>query len=366
MFQTTERRLAMQPQGTKVDFTGQHIFVGLDIGKRAWKTTILTPELEHKTFTQPPRVDVLVNYVRRTFPGARVHCVYEAGFSGFWIHDALRQQGIDCMVVNPADVPTTNKEHVRKTDRVDARKLARHLRNGELSPIYVPSCSALEARSLVRMRWAFVKKQTRCKNQIKAMLDFYGIALPEDIAAKHWSRRFLQWIEQLTVFKPTGQYALRALLDELYHLRVTIAQLTKQIRLLAQKEPYQRLATYLLSIPGISVLAAMTLLTELIDLNRFTGLDRLASYCGLAPGEHSSGDVELITGLTPRRNALLRAILVECAWVAARRDPVLLATFSRLSKRMRKQKAIIRIARRLLNRVRYVLKHQCPYQMQQA
>lgn len=356
----------MQAQGTKVDFTGQHIFVGLDIGKRAWKTTILTPELEHKTFTQPPRVDVLVNYVRRTFPGAQVHCVYEAGFSGFWIHDALRQHGIDCMVVNPADVPTTNKEHLRKTDRVDARKLARHLRNGELSPIYVPDRIALEARSLVRMRWGFVKKQTRCKNQIKAMLSFYGIALPDDIATKHWSRRFLQWIKQLTVFDPNGQYALMALLNELHHLRATIAQLTKQIRLLGGKELYQSLVTCLLSIPGISLLAAMTLLTELIDINRFKGLDRLASYFGLAPGEHSSGEVELITGLTPRRNPLLRAVLVECAWVAVRRDTMLLAAFSKLSKRMCKQKAIIRIARKLLSRVRYVLKHQCPYQVQQA
>jgi transposase len=356
----------MQQQRTEVDFTGQDIFVGLDVSKRAWKTTILTEHLEHRTFSQPPRIDVLVNYVRRMFPGARYHCVYEAGFSGFWIHDALRQHGIDCMVVNPADVPTTNKEHVRKTDRVDARKLARHLRNGEFTPIYVPNRSALEARSLVRMRWCFVKKQTRCKNQIKAMLCFYGIALPEEMETKHWPKRFLQWIEQLSVLAPTGKHALMALLSELYHLRATIAQLTKQIRFLALQEPYQPLVTYLVSIPGISILAAMILLTELVDLNRFKGLDPLASYCGLTPGEHSSGDVELVTGLTPRRNPLLRAVLVECAWVAARKDPALLAAFNKLSKRMLKQEAIIRIARKLLNRVRYVLKHQQPYHIQQG
>lgn len=356
----------MQHQPTKVDFTGQHIFIGLDIGKRAWKTTILTAELEHTTFTQPPQVDVLVNYVHRTFPGAQIHCVYEAGFSGFWLHDALRQHGIDCIVVNPADVPTTNKEHVRKTDRVDARKLARQLRNGDLAPIYVPHRRDLEARSLVRMRWWFVKKQTRSKNQIKAMLCFYGITLPIDVGANHWSKPFLQWIEHLTVFDPQAQCALRALLDELYHLRTTIAQLTKHIRLLALKEPYQPLVSHLVSIPGISTLAAMVLLTELIDIHRFRGFDPLASYCGLAPGEHSSGDVELITGLTPRRNAMLRAILIECAWVAARKDPALLAAFNTLSKRMLKQKAIIRIARKLLNRIRYVLIHQQPYCIQNA
>jgi len=356
----------MQPQRTKVDFTGQHIFVGLDIGQRAWKTAILTAELEHKTFTQPPRVEVLVNYVYRTFPGAQVHCVYEAGFSGFWIHDALRQHGIDCIVVNPADVPTTNKEHVLKTDRVDARKLARQLRNGELTPIYVPPRNALEVRSVVRMRWSFVKKQTRCKNQIKALLSFYGIALPKEIQTQHWSRRFLAWVENIALLDPNGKHALLALVSELYHLRDIIAQLTKQIRQIAQDEPYQPLVAYLVSIPGISILAAMILLTELVDIHRFQNPDRLASYCGLTPGEHSSGDTELITGLTPRRNPLLRAVLVECAWVAVRRDPVLLAAFSTLSKRMLKQKAIIRIARKLLNRVRYVLKHQQPYQIQQG
>ena len=91
---------------TKLDFTGQHIYVGIDTGKKGWKVTILTEEFEHNTFTQPPEPDVLVGHLRRNFPGATYHCVYEAGYFGFWIHDALKQKGVDCMVVHPADVPT--------------------------------------------------------------------------------------------------------------------------------------------------------------------------------------------------------------------------------------------------------------------
>jgi transposase len=96
--------------------------------------------------------------LERTFPGATYHTVYETGFSGFWLHDKLREKGIDCMVFNPADVPTKDKERASKTDRVDCRKLARGLRNGEIKGIYVPSRVNVEDRSLVRTRQSMVRK----------------------------------------------------------------------------------------------------------------------------------------------------------------------------------------------------------------
>lgn len=129
----------MQNQCNKLNFTGQPIFIGLDIARKSWKTCILTRNLEHKTFTQPPSPEVLVRYLNRNFPGGEYFSVYEAGFSGFWIHDRLRKLGVHCLVVNPADVPSKQKEKVHKTDRIDARKLAQNLRNGQLEPIYVPS-----------------------------------------------------------------------------------------------------------------------------------------------------------------------------------------------------------------------------------
>ena len=90
-------------KNTRVDFRGQEIYVGLDTGKKSWKVCILTEELEHKTFSQPPQPGMLVSYLRRNFPGAKYRCVYEAGYFGFWIHDALRQHGVDCVMTYPAD-----------------------------------------------------------------------------------------------------------------------------------------------------------------------------------------------------------------------------------------------------------------------
>lgn len=352
----------MQRQDTKLDFSGQEIFIALDTGKKSWKTCIMTQELEHKTFTQPPEVGVLVNYLHRNFPGAQYRCVYEAGYAGFWIHDEIEKRGLDCMVVNPADVPTKHKERRYKTNGVDARKLCRSLRNGELTGIYVPTRDALEDRSLVRNRYCFVQKQTRCKNQIKSLLSFYGIILPEELAEAHWSRNFIAYLGQLSFQRLSGDLALKSLLQELLHLRQIIVGLTKQIRTLSTEERYRASVVYLRSVHGISTLSAMVLLTELIDIKRFRSLDHLANYCGLVPDERSTGEEQNILGITRRRNLHLRALLIECAWVAARKDPALLIAFNKLSTRMPKNKAIIRIARKLLSRIQFVLKNQQLYQ----
>lgn len=345
----------------KLDFTGQKIYVGMDVHKKSWSISIFTEQFEHKTFTQPPEVDVLVNYLRRNFPGASYNSVYEAGYSGFWIHDRLKEHEVNCLVVHPADVPTKDKERAGKTDRVDCRKLARSLRSGEIEGIYVPPRHHIEDRSLVRTRQSMVKKQTRCKNQIKSILCFYGIQIPEELAESHWSKQFINWIEQVRMEKASGNLTLKAHLDELNHIRKIIAELTKSIRSLAETEEYHENVRLLKTIPGISTLTAMILLTELHDINRFKSLDKLSSFVGLIPNTNSSGEKDIKTGMTKRHNSMLRVQLIESSWVAVRKDPALTMAFSKLTKRTTKTKAIVHIARKLLNRIRYVLKNQKEY-----
>jgi transposase len=347
----------------RLDFTGQPIFIGLDVHKKSWSVSIHSAVCEHKTFTQPPEVDILVNYLRRNFPGATYRSVYEAGYSGFWVHDQLVEKGVACTVANPADVPTKDKERRTKRDRIDCRKLARSLRAGEIEGIYVPCRKNLEDRSLVRTRQSMVRKQTRCKNQIKGILFFYGIPLPEDWAERRWSGPFVRWLETLPMERASGEVALRMHLDELKHLRQILARLDREIRLLAQTGEYGVQVRLLKTIPGISTLTAMILLTELQKISRFRSLDELASYVGLIPDTRSSGETEHTGELTKRRHAQLRASLVEAAWTAVRKDPALLMAFQESCQRMRKTRAIVKIARKLLNRVRYVLKNQTPYRM---
>jgi transposase len=356
----TERRLAMN-KSNKLDFTGQPIYIGLDVHKKSWSVSIFTQHCEHKTFTQPPEVDKLAYYLGRNFPGAQYYSVYEAGFSGFWIHDQLRAKGIDCIVVNPADVPTRDKERTKKRDPVDCRKLARSLRSGEIEGIYVPSRGKLEDRSLIRTRQSMVRKQTRCKNQIKAILFFYGVVIPEEREMGHWSRRFIRWIERIRMERTSGDIALKAHLEELSHLRQLIASLNRAILRLARTEEYRSLVRLLKSVPGISTLTAMILLSELGEVTRFPSLDELSCYVGLIPDTQESGEKEYVGGMTQRRHSQLRWLLIEASWVAARKDPALLMAFQEYCKRMRKTKAIVKIARKLLNRIRYVLKNQAEY-----
>lgn len=346
---------------SKLDFSGQTIYVGLDVHKKSWSVSIFSEQCEHKTFTQPPDPDKLVHYLKRNFPGAEYRAVYEAGFCGFWVHDQLRDQGVNCIVANPADVPTTNKERTNKRDRIDCRKLSRNLRSGAIQGIYVPSRPKLEDRSLVRTRQSMMKKQTRCKNQIKSLLFFYGIDLPEELVRSSWSQKFLRWIEGIRMERNSGDMVLKAHLEELKHLKPIIASLNRAIILLSREAEYRDWIRLLRTVPGVSTLTAMILLTELCELARFATLDHLASYVGLIPNTKASGETEHVGNLTHRRNAQLRAVLIEAAWTASRKDPVLLLAFNEYCKRMRKTRAIVKIARKLLNRIRYVLKNQVEY-----
>lgn len=356
----------MEHKTTLAPFNGQDgldLYVGIDVGKKNWKVSILSASINCKTFSQKPDPVILQQYLRRNFPTARPHVAYEAGFSGYWTAHQLHQLGIDCIVVNPADIPTSDKERQFKNDVRDCRKIARALRAAELTPLYIPSAQALEDRQLVRARTAMVKKQTRVKNQIKGLLAFHGIILPEQSELRHWSRRFLLWMEQLVLDKQTLRQAFDGYLRELGAIRTNIAILTRQIRELAHSERYHRHVELLVSVPGISTTSAMVLLSEIIDIGRFRDLDHLASYVSLVPGTHSSGESERTTGMTHRGNKAVAIILIECSWVAIRHDPELLAKFEHTCRRMPKNRAIVVIARRLLSRIHHVLSQDEPYRI---
>jgi transposase len=350
-------------QRTQPTFDDQPIFVGLDVHKRHWHVSIRTADIHHKTFSQPPHVEPLVAYLQRLFPGAQYTCVYEAGFCGFSVAHGLAERGIECLVIHPPDLPRSERDRIYKSDPVDARRLARELAAGHLQSIYIPERTALEDRALVRMRQGFVHKQTRCKTQIRHQLSFYGIVVPETIAGTYWSRNFLAWLHALTLTTPSGTVAFQALVTELEHLRIQVGALTQHIRRRAREAPYAEAVHLLCTIPGIGALTAMTVLTEIVDIGRFRTAEALASYAGLVPGVHASGDQERQTGLHKRRNAVLRHALIESAWSAVQYDPVLLAWFTQACMRRAKSQAIVGVARRLLNRIRYVLQTRQPYQV---
>ena len=246
----------MQRQGRKVDFTGQDIYVGIDVHKNDWTVTIRTSVGEFKTFRQVADPDHLHRYLVRAFPGATFHAVYEAGFSGFWAYDRLTELGIETMVVHPPDIPTRDKDRRKKADRTDSRKLARHLQAGELDPIYVPEPEHRFARDLVRSRMAAVKKQTRVKNQIHSLLDRHGVRIPAELHPRGcWSRALLRWLEREPFHgQHVAQRALRTYVHEVRYWRERVKELGTEIRRLGRSEPYREVVEVLRTLPGIGTL----------------------------------------------------------------------------------------------------------------
>jgi transposase len=353
----------MKAQVNQIDFTGQNIYAGFDVHKKDWKVTIMAEDTFYKTFTQPPNPEVLYNYLKRNFPGGNYHTAYEAGFCGYWIHDKLTSFGIKSMVVNPADIPTTDKERVQKEDKRDSKKIARSLSSGTLIPIYTPTIQTQRDRSLLRTRAMLAKDMARYKNRIKSFLFFYGIKIDDAFAQskKHWTKRFMNWLESLEIDGESGKEALQVLISECKNLRTSILKVTRQVRVLSQTAIYKEQVILLKSIPGIGLLTAMTILTELETVNRFSNLDKMCGYIGLVPSTKSSGEKEKSGDITSRGHGVLRAAIIESSWVAIKNDPSLMKFYILYIKRMDSNKAIIKIAKKLLSRIRFVLANKTPY-----
>lgn len=354
----------MRTQRKELNFEGQNIYVGIDVHLKSWTVCIMTEHMEHKRFTQPAEAQALHTYLSRTFPGATYHSVYESGFSGFCAHRELEALGIKSMITNAADVPTRQKEKMQKDDAVDSRKLARSLRSGELEAIYVPCESTLEDRSLLRTRAILVKDMTRFKQRVKMFLHFFGIRYPERFSqsGSHWSKNFMSWLkEEVALTQESGKQSLDLLIQEVVEQRKLLLLVSRQIKSLAASAKYTHRVELLKTIPGIGLLTAMTLLTEIETVERFKNTDHFAAYVGIVPNRHHSGEVKNDGEMTFRGQSTLKKCVIESAWTAARKDPALYLAYSRYVQRMNPNKAIIRIARKLLNRIYFVLENKKEY-----
>ncbi|MBN2659801.1 MAG: IS110 family transposase [Tannerellaceae bacterium] len=354
----------MQTKISKNSFDGQSFFIGIDYHKKSWKVTILGEQYEHKTMSQNPSPEILASYMRRNFPGGKYKAVYEAGFSGFESCRKLQQLGVDCIVIHPADVPTSQKEKLQKTDKADSRKLARTLRANEFEAIHIPERDLEADRALVRQRYRLVKDISRTKNRVKSLLFQFGIDIPErfsDSQTRYWSSVFINWIKELPLqeesFKLTISNYIR--IGEIQRKELLIV--SKQIRSLSQSKPYIRNYNLLLSVPGIGLMTAMTFLTQIGDIRRFNRLDDLCNYIGLVPRMYGSGEKMVVGKMVRRGRKEMKIMLIEASWQAIRKDPALMLKFNELSKKMHKNKAIIRIARKMLSRMRFVLLNKHEY-----
>jgi transposase len=347
----------------QLNFDGQTIFCGIDVHKKNWRVNIRNDEFELEDYSQDPCEKNLLSHLRKRYPGASYQVAYEAGFCGFGLQRVLEKSGVNCIVVNPSDVPSSDKDKKRKNDKIDARKISRELSKGELESIYVPELEMEHARTLVRQRSRLVRDQTRCKNRIWHLLMFSGLNLDSDKPKQYWSKRFIETLKQLPCGSETLRQALTIAVEEYLQVRKLLSLATKQIRLLSEQSPFVGIQKLLQSIPGIGVVNAMIIMTELQNIRRFQTLDKLCGYAGIVPDTASTGDNKIVKGITHRSNHYLRPAIVESSWVIIRKDPAMLMWYKKYCSTMDPNKAIIKIARHLLSRIRHVWMNQVKYEI---
>ena len=120
---------------TSPNFKNIMFYIGIDTHRKSWTVTIRSNQIELKTFSMNPATKELFNYLNKHYPDGIFKIVYEAGFAGFSIYRKFKELELNCIIVNPADIPTTNKEKTIKRDPTDSRKLSRELENGSLKAI---------------------------------------------------------------------------------------------------------------------------------------------------------------------------------------------------------------------------------------
>lgn len=348
----------MPTQSNELDFSGQNFYCGIDIHKKSWSVTIETDDMPLKTFSQEADPHQLVKFLRRSYPGGKYIIGYESGYFGFNLYRYLLNQKIDCKVIHPADIPTTHKEKDQKRDPLDSRKIARVLRTGEVESIWVPPSNLEQDRQLLRLRRTLAKDITRVKNRIKSILQIHGIEYPDTFKnnGSHWSKRFITWLEDIQLSEETGTESLQVAVRYLNYLREEQLTVSRKIKSLALTERYNTAYTELIKLPGIGVLIAMIILTEIGQISRFKNADNFRSFIGLIPRSHSSGEKDYQGRITNRSNTHLRALIIEATWSAIKKDPYYLNVYYNYKSRMKPNKALIRTARKLANNIYYTLK----------
>ena len=213
-----------------------------------------------------------------------------------------------------------------------------------------------------RHRKRIWKDLTRCKNRIKGVLAFSGIDIPEQYDNASWSHNFITWLKQIDCKQQTRRRALDYQIKQMEFMRGELLSISNEIRKMMREQRYKKNYYLLRTVPGVGPLTAASFLVEIGDVQRFDTFYHLNSFVGLLPMEHSSGQSENKMSLTVRKHRQLRSDLVESAWTAKRTDPAMALYFSEQIKRKDSKIVIIKIARKMLNRIRYVLINQQPYE----
>jgi transposase len=290
-------------------------FVGIDVAKL--KNAIAVAEFgrdgEIRYFGEVESSDVSMRRVIQRIAAKfdRVHFCYEAGPTGYGLYRLIKSLGHECIVVAPSLIPRKPGDRV-KTNRRDALALARLLRAGELTAVWVPDEGHEAMRDLVRARTAAVETLRVHRQQISAFMLKHGRSIYP--RKKGWTMRYLIWLQEQRFDHPAHQIALQEMVDAVRVSRERVDRLEKVIEEFVPNWSLAPIVQALQALRGVDLVVAVTFATEIGDVSRFESPRQLMGYLGLVPGERSTGETTKRGGITKAGNSRVRTLLVENAW----------------------------------------------------
>jgi transposase len=253
--------------------------------------------------------------------------VVEATTNTWWFYDQSHEFVGQVLVADPRKIAWIAQTKV-KTDAHDVMKLARLSAAGLIPLVWVPPLAVRELRALLAHRRRLVKTQTVLKNRLHSLLHRLQIAPPEGdpFCAKHRA-----WWDALQV-SPTERLHVRHDLATLDQIVGQLDEIDDELRRLSCSEPWSAVIPYLLHLPGVGLVVAMTILAAIGDITRFPTAKKLVGYSGLAAGVHDSGQTHRTGHITKEGRKEFRYVLVEAAWHAVETNDFWTANFERLCR----------------------------------
>jgi transposase len=326
-------------------------WVGIDGHKHYLVAGGVDAQLEHVLGPQRVQLSKLDAWARKTLtPTDSV--ALEMSTNSFELYDDLAPLVHSMILVHPPHVALIARAQV-KTDQKSAFTLARLHAAGLLPSVWVPPQEVRDHRALISQRVKMVRLSTQAKNRLHAVLHRHHLPLPEQGGLFDPSNR--DWWLSLDL-SPTQHVRIQTDLDTLDFAQTQIACLEEAILQVAMDDER---TLFLLQIPGVGIITAITLLAAIGDVSRFPSAKQLVGYAGLGARVHDSGQTHRQGRITKAGRRDIRGAMVEAAHTACRVHPHWKAELARLEPRLGKNKAITAIARKLLVTVWHVLNRRC-------
>ncbi|MBD3271160.1 MAG: IS110 family transposase [Elusimicrobia bacterium] len=272
----------------------------------------------------------------------------------YWVGDLIESIGLPVKIAHTAKTKAIAEERI-KTDKISAGVLADLLRTNLLPEAYRAPHHVRDARTLMRYRFHILNVRTKMKNRIHALIDYNGI---QQSFTDLFGKAGRQFLSQLILPNPY-RYIIDQCLSVVDMMTTLVNHVDRMLRRQIKDDPRAQLLT---TIPGIGVITAHIILAEIGEISRFKNRHKLASYIGIIPRIHQSGQISYYGHITKSGNRYLRTAFVEAAQTAIRHDIYLKHAFNKIKAKKGYGVAIVAVAHKLVKSTYALLTKQKPYQ----